>query len=320
MKKYYELSSGVYNERQLIEAEIWCSVQKFFYHGKNATSYKFIFFKALIENIADVTAHNEVTFKKVFDSFTAIAWNLVACHHLEQSSMNSKKAAVQRIIEDFQKSYDIPDEWSYEKINLEQREVISKQIKRVGKVNVVGATFGDFNEEIYSFDKKTEIIKMNPLYIEFILKYKRMLVDVNNYQFALYLDKNNSSEKGSGLLAKIETVSKRSSLKEFEVILRQTGVNECFYCQKKIISAHVDHFIPWSYVQNDCLWNFVLACPSCNTKKSDKLAHETYLHLLIERNKKLRVQKNCKIYFESYHEDKLIKSYKYAQQNGFKRL
>lgn len=192
-------------------------------------------------------------------------------------------------------------------------------MKQVGKVNVVGATFGDFNEQIYSFNKQTEIIKMNPLYIDFFMKYKRLLVDVNNYQLALFLEKYNSTEKISGILTKVEIISRRKSLKEFEVLLKEAGFRNCFYCHKGLKNGvHVDHFIPWSYVQNDRLWNFVLACPSCNSSKSNKLANETYLNELLIRNKQLLKNEQLKVYFTNYSESKLRASYMYASQNGLK--
>lgn len=289
--------------------------------GKMQHPINLYFLRLYLENISDVNDANELTFKEVFNSFAAIAWNLVAKHNLQQASVYAKKATVQRKIEDFQSKYKIPSEWNYEKINAEQREILNKEIKVAGKVNVVGATFGDFNEQIYSFNKKTEMIKMNPLYVEFFLKYKRMLVDVNNYQFALYLEKNNPQGELNGLLTKIETVSQRNSLKKFEVILRECEPDICFYCKKELKRVvHVDHFIPWSYVQNDRLCNFVLACQSCNQKKSDKLASEEYLNILIERNQILMKEKVYEEYFKNYHKDILLKSYTYAQYNGFKRL
>ena len=64
-------------------------------------------------------------------------------------------------------------------------------------------------------------------------------------------------------------------------------------------NTHVDHFIPWSYIQNDNLWNLVLSCQACNGKKSDKLASGKYLHKLLPRNEVLfnRVSNEHMIYY-----------------------
>lgn len=319
MVQYAKYTQGDYKTTQLTETEIWHSVHNYFYHGKNSTTYKFILFKALLENISDVNDDNELTYNVVFDSFAKIAWNLIAGHSLWQSNKKNQKAAVQKIIEDFQEEFQVPNEWSYDRISPDQRAKIVHKVKQIGKVNVVGATYGDFNEEIYSFNKQTEIIKMNPLYIDFFMKFKRMLVDVNNYQLALFLEKYNSIEKLSGILTKVEIISQRKSLKEFEVLLREAGFQDCFYCHKQLKNTvHVDHFIPWSYVQNDRLWNFVLACPSCNTSKSNKLPNEACLDEVLQRNKRLLNMDQLKPYFTNYSEHKLRDSYSYATQNGFK--
>jgi 5-methylcytosine-specific restriction endonuclease McrA len=81
----------------------------------------------------------------------------------------------------------------------------------------------------------------------------------------------------------VEAVSKRESLNHYLQILSQYDEQVCFYCGHSLSSikrkTHIDHFIPWSYVQNDTLWNLVIACQKCNTRKSDKLTEEKYLNL-----------------------------------------
>ena len=101
-------------------------------------------------------------------------------------------------------------------------------------------------------------------------------------------------------------------LEEFRTILLACGEETCFYCMKKLRKNHVDHFIPWSYVQNDVLWNFVLACPSCNSSKNNKLAHPRFLERLIERNEMVLHER-----MDSYYVEKLKDMYDFAVQNGF---
>ena len=46
----------------------------------------------------------------------------------------------------------------------------------------------------------------------------------------------------------------------------------------------VDHFISWSMYPSDTGHNFVLADSSCNSKKSNLLASDEFLHKWQERN------------------------------------
>lgn len=79
---------------------------------------------------------------------------------------------------------------------------------------------------------------------------------------------------------------------------------------KKIIksSCHVDHFIPWSFVKNDNIWNLVLSCSECNLKKNNKIPNYKYLIKLIERNNKL---------FGDKYAAKIDILYHSALKNGF---
>lgn len=121
---------------------------------------------------------------------------------------------------------------------------------------------------------------------------------------------------------KVENVSKRSSLNEFYFLLSSIYNDKCFYCGKEIKkkgSIHVDHFIPWSFVQTDQLWNLVISCSSCNLAKNDKLAVESFLHSLVDRNEELitnpivKQRRDMKVYTEK----KLIELYQYSMENGF---
>jgi len=50
--------------------------------------------------------------------------------------------------------------------------------------------------------------------------------------------------------------------------------SRCYYCQCKLTEYHVDHVIPLSRGGSDFPDNKVLACPSCNVQKYNRLPHE----------------------------------------------
>lgn len=138
-------------------------------------------------------------------------------------------------------------------------------------------------------------------------------MNVTNYQLAVFLEKYNDKEAMDNILHKIEFISARQSLEEYKQILLRHGIEQCFYCTKELKKIHVDHFIPWSYVQNDLLWNFVLACPTCNTSKNNRIAHADYLDTLMDRNNHWVNQG----LLEFYNERELKEMYGFASQNGY---
>ena len=66
--------------------------------------------------------------------------------------------------------------------------------------------------------------------------------------------------------------------------------HNCFYCNEPlpIKKGQVDHFIPWTYIHNNELWNLVLTCSECNGNKSSFLAPDEFLKSLANRNSKYR--------------------------------
>ena len=48
----------------------------------------------------------------------------------------------------------------------------------------------------------------------------------------------------------------------------------CHYCKVKLEKYHVDHVIPLARGGSNDIHNIVLACPTCNMHKHDKLLHE----------------------------------------------
>ncbi len=95
--------------------------------------------------------------------------------------------------------------------------------------------------------------------------------------------------------------------------------NKCFYCGKPVTkrSVEVDHFIPWSFIKDDQIWNFVLACPECNNKKRDKLAQVDFLNKISERNE-IMIEREHRSDADSARRIKMI--YNWVQRNGYNEI
>ena len=76
----------------------------------------------------------------------------------------------------------------------------------------------------------------------------------------------------------------RASLIPYRELLVDLQKGKCFYCGKAKKTAHVDHFIPWSWYSLDLGHNFVLACEVCNGQKRDMLAAPIHLKRWLIRN------------------------------------
>ncbi|WP_182199329.1 HNH endonuclease domain-containing protein [Paraliobacillus salinarum] len=195
------------------------------------------------------------------------------------------------------------------------------------KQNVFGALYGDTNKKFFAFDHKHDYFKLNPCVHRFMLNYQRLIVNLTNYHMAKMIEELNEVPSINYLLAKVETIAKRSTLQPFEKVLLNHFNYTCFYCGKTLSKGkrqtHVDHFIPWSFVQSDHLWNLVLSCSTCNGSKSDKLPKRFFLDSIIDRNNELidkNQDANVMHDMTNYKDKKIILLYDYSIKNGFDEI
>lgn len=280
----------------------------------------------MIENLYNVNEKLELNYDKLFYSFTKIYWNLVIHHNLWQSNEKRQTSGIQRVLEEYSNKFSIPREMTFDKLPDSMQLSITKDIKKIGKKYVIGSFYSDSNSFFYEFNLKSEYLRFNKPVYKFFQKHQRIITYMTNYHLSLFLEKHNSIPDTNYLLNKVEAVSKRDTLNHYLRILSKYEDNVCFYCGRELTKAkrqtHVDHFIPWSFIQNDNLWNLVLSCQSCNIKKSDKLAEKKYLALLLDRNEVLTGEvKEKEFYlFEDYKSDKLIQLYDYSKVNGISEI
>lgn len=133
------------------------------------------------------------------------------------------------------------------------------------------------------------------------------------------MEKINDDSVLNHLLTKIGISTQRNNLSAYRQILWEELENKtCFYCGKPLKEGaiHVYHFIPWSFIKDDKLWNFVLSCPKCNESKKDKLPDEAYLKRIMKRNSDSRMLAYTNAN-GNYREEKIQNIYSWAIANGY---
>ena len=319
------LSEGLYKTGHLSDDEMWSAFAYLFSpKAKHSASYKYGFLKAILDNLYNTDDQLILTFDQLFSKFAEIYWNLVLKHNIRQSPVivGGKTTKLEQALWEAKSRCPVADELPFESIPTSVKDYVCRRVKIDCKENVVGALYGDLQELLYSFSKKGEYIKFNPVMYEFVCKHKIAIEKMNYYEWAKYLEKINSDDVMDHLLTKIDESAKRNNLEFYRNILFEEFENKCFYCGKSLAKStvHVDHFIPWSFIKDDKLWNFVLACPSCNLKKNDRLAPRAQLDLLIKRNEQILVEKPDYSPMRNYQAQRLVKIYAWASDNGYKDI
>lgn len=276
--------------------------------SSKANTYKFAFMRFLLEYCK---THNEthVDFFTISEYFLKYYWIQECKSKLKQSPQSEGNPEVIKIIQkEFQKAY-YPQ--SFVKIREKEPEKIKKCIERIRKMcfhdvtwRLQNVKYGKKSEErkIF-FDYKIKHIfrptrklvnleygiVLNPDAMSFFKRYNTVLNKAVTLEWAKFLEKLNL--KVPQLISKTEGKEiERGNLKKFKDVLEPFFKN-CFYCNnilKPGKETHVEHVIPFDFIREDNIWNFTLACQSCNCKKLGSLPPEKYLNELIKRNKNYR--------------------------------
>ena len=319
------LREGTYRLGHLSDDEMWSAFAYLFSSkSKQSASYKYGFLKSILDNLYNTDDHLVLTFDQLFSKFAEVYWNLVLKYKIRQAPViiGGKTTKLEQALWEAKARCSVAEDLPFESIPDDVREYVCRRVKIDCKENVVGALYGDLQELFYSFSKKAEYIQINPVMYEFVCKHKIAIEKMNYYEWAKYLEKINSDDVMDHLLTKIDESAKRNNLEYYRNILFEEFENKCFYCGKPVSknTVHVDHFIPWSFIKDDNLWNFVLACPKCNESKNDKLAPRAQLDLPVCRNEQMIIERQNISLMRNYQAQRLIKIYSWASDNGYRDI
>lgn len=313
------------------EDEIWSLTNYFFSAScKKTSTYKFGFFKSICDSLFAGNMTNigyEIDFDILFSKFAECYWNLITKYKLKQMRYNgsSNISSLEKIMLDIVYKNSIIKELDFFSISNIEREMIITDVKNKCKANVVGAVYENFDGILYGFDKKENKIWLNPVAYEFLLKHKFELEKLNYYAWAKYLEKINEEEVLVKVLDKLEEATpQRNNLSIYRrILMEEFEINTCFYCGKKLNKeSAVDHVIPWRLVRDDKIWNFVLSCKSCNSRKNDCVPQKDKLLQVISRNEimvqnvtnNVVIEKQCK----GYSAELMLRLWNYAKIGGYR--
>jgi len=319
----WKLKEGEAHYGAVSEDQVWTVIMKVLSpQSKKTTSYKFALLRAILENLYKVNDKLEVNFIQLAESFAKLYWNLVIRNGYSQGHQSQ----IEKELLIFKTKYVIPDGVGFDSIPIDLQTILIQTIERkILHKDVVGALYADTEGILYGFSKKERKITLTSSGYEYLLKYQTTVFKLVNYELAKFLQKKNPLVTQGILLEEIENITQRESLQQFQQLLVEHSGSSCFYTGKPLVAGKriiaVDHFVPWSFVHSDELWNFVLTSTTLNSSKGSKLPAERYLQQLDERNRHFMQIGDVyvKQYMEKYDFNKFNKLYEYAELNGFEK-
>lgn len=309
--------------------------------SKKTSTYKFALIKSILDNLFNNIPYGDfqlISYQNLFSKFAECFWNLVVKYHLHQQKPYSngktsilKTSKIEQIFGEAIQRNPILENLEFNSVDEKTKNFLISKVQTECKKYVLGALFSDFDEKIYSFSDNENFIKITNGAYQFMTKYKIEIEKLNYYEWAKFLEKINADNVLFHLLSKLElSLPEREPLDIYRKILfAEFEQCNCFYCGKKLSigKIHVDHFIPWSFLKEDKLWNFVLTCPECNIKKSNLLPSEDSIFKIQNRNEKIiknikKIKKADNNFinqeFSNYSNTLLPNLWKYAKYAGFK--
>lgn len=139
---------------------------------------------------------------------------------------------------------------------------------------------------LYRIVRNRSAIELNPKWYTYIRTNLTIVRGWALYQWANYLQSKNPNTPA--LIRKIEPPIKRKSLSEqakfWNVVVEQWPIH-CIYSKVRLTpsSFALDHFLPWSFVCHDELWNLIPVCPRANSSKGRSLPDDRFLDPFIEQ-------------------------------------
>lgn len=275
------------------------NIQLILQSGSFSSTYKFALLISLsrlaIEKGEDSGESLSLEYAEIAEKFIELYWKQAVPYTFNDEGQlilnqnNGKQAAiVNRIIELRQ---------IYSSLGLLRRDsaVLSKLVKDVARTvkdmpvrymqNINGQNF----EFLYQFEQSKQRLTLLPQVMFCLRQFSEIIEELCQKRWIDYIRKNSSNAPILNQLPNLQQFMfepSRNQLNAVANVLVELQDCKCFYCNKSMRkgSYAVDHFIPWSMYPSDTGHNFVLADSSCNSKKSNLLASDEFLHKWQERN------------------------------------
>jgi len=275
-------------------------------------SYKYLFFLSLLDIIKrrQFDTLSPISFKEIVVEMLANAWyshNYFKLSLGTQDQIANKLDSLNLVINEPILNFKDPDKKLLRKsIQSQNLDDIANFISRYvpfrlirpffaqntkglldAKVNQViielaNNEFGGI-KPIYQFNseylKDCTAIILHQNWVEYIAENYSIVMGWVSWEWLQYMQQRNPNIPN--VVNKIFMPQQRDSLTEqkqyWRVILENQNI-ECIYSKKTLEKERIslDHYIPWSFVAHNQLWNIIPTFPEVNSAKSNNLPEDDY--------------------------------------------
>lgn len=298
------------------------------------TSYKLFWFSGIFKEI--IHGNQKVSFRRIVCRMIASAWYPLLQYHLNFGYSDKLNSIVILIHNKYGISSEIKETdllTILENINDPEVEKAIREFYKYVPYRLLSPFYSDVltglnekdknkvilelsqttNKALYQILIPEEAIVINTNWFEYIFRNQNIVLGWMNYKLIYYLQKKNPNVPAIPFKLSAPYQRNLSLAKKFwSNVTDQVIIND-IYTKKPLTQENyerygeisIDHFIPWSFVLHDELWNLVPTFKSVNSSKSNKLPKfDLYLDNFCEVQYSafslFRKEKDSKRFLEDY--------------------
>ncbi len=258
-------------------------------YNNTAATYKYYWFISFLY-IFVIEKKRQISFWEIIVGMIAEAWYPI---HYFRLSFGKADSLFNQIIK-IQKELNIPIDAKKEDIKKQLIENLNvpriRGLLRVFTLNVpyrflsTWINYTTDNEVISLSQKytnnclyaiKADNIEINPEWEQYLNDNYVLLRDFTFWNLTVFLQKRNPNvpDVSSKLVKPIQRESLIKQRNFWDAYIDLNGSMKCIYTGKELYkkSYDLDHFVPWSFVSHNLLWNLLPVDASINSSKSNNL-------------------------------------------------
>lgn len=255
--------------------------------SNTTATYKFYWFVALLDIVVK-ERKTRISFWEIIAGMVAESWYPI---HYFKISFGKSDSLFDKSLE-IQNAFQISIESDKDKIKKYLLDNLNgtKKFLRIFTLNVPYRFLSPwikytFDEDVVAKSQRFEKdclyaiygdeIVINDNWVEYLTEHYTILRDFAFWNLTEFLQKRNPNvpDVPSKLIKPILRDSLTKQHKFWDAYIETVGSIRCIYTNRPLIAKDydLDHFIPWSFVSHNLLWNLLPADSSINSSKSNNL-------------------------------------------------
>ena len=255
--------------------------------SNTTATYKFYWFVALLDIVVK-ERKTRISFWEIIAGMVAESWYPI---HYFKLSFGKSDSLFDKSLE-IQNAFQISIESDKDKVRKYLLDNVNgtKKFLRIFTLNVPYRFLSPwikytYDEDVVAKSQRFENdclyaiygdeIVINDNWVEYLTEHYTILRDFAFWNLTEFLQKRNPNvpDVPSKLIKPILRDSLTKQHKFWDAYIETVGSIRCIYTNKPLIAKDydLDHFIPWSFVSHNLLWNLLPADSSINSSKSNNL-------------------------------------------------